>query len=162
MVDTDLAKCVVALAIIVGLCAFVVNGAYVSYIVSLQYEREIGQYFDYADSASDAKTKSIYFGQYINALKEHGLDKGTNSVYNKEQPAADLSKKFTVATSLQNRIVELSTLDETDTAYQLGMTQINDNEFCWFPNNAFYQKFALEHGAWGDALFPSSPYNRCD
>lgn len=152
----------IGVSILVITVAFCGNAMYTNWIVGLQYERELGQYFSYADSASDADTKSQYFGQYISAIEKLGYNKGVNSILYKEQPNADLTKKFKVAQSLQLRLQKLSTLDETDTAYQLGMTQINDNEFCWFPANAFEQKFHLEHGDWGVALTPEDPYNRCD
>jgi hypothetical protein len=137
-------------------------GAYVNWQLTLEYERNVEVYFNYADRASDAKTKSSYFNQYMEALEKYDLIQGCNAIYFCEQPNASLEKNYIVAKSLQNRLTELSLLDEKETAYQLGMTQMTENEFCWFPTGTFYQKYMLDRGGWGVAITPEYPTDLCN
>lgn len=155
-------------AMIIVLVIFAVFMAYVGivsyghWILTLDYKENIGGYFTFADQASDAKTKAGYFNQYVEAIEKAGLTKGCNSVYFCEQPNSKMEDKYKVLKSLQIRLNELSKLQETETAYQLGMTQMTENEFCWFPQNSFLQHYALQHGYWGMAISPPDTYNICD
>lgn len=152
---------VILLAIIIIPSAVLVGGAYNNWIIGLEYQREIGVYFEYADRSSDAKVKSDYFNQYVEAIKEHGLDKGSSSVYFQDQPNASLEDNFRVAQSLQTRLNEIADIDPKSPEYQFAMQQVTMQEFCWFPTSAFYQGYLLSHGGWGMALIPAGTYDRC-
>ena len=148
-------KAVVAfLIVIVGLTIYGIAITYVHWQADLAYERDLGGFFSYADEASDAKTKSDYFNQYVGYIESHNLTSGCDAVFFCEQPQSDLALKYKVLKSIQLRLNELKLLDEKDTAYQLGMTQITENEFPTFPEDAFFQGYMLERGNWGLALFP--------
>lgn len=154
-----------SLYVVLGLLAIptlvLIAGGYNNWLVGLEYQREIGVYFEYADRASDAKLKSENFNKYVSALEEHGLTEGATSIYFKEQPNAQLGENFKVAKSLQKRLNSLAEMDEASEAYQYGMRQVTMQEFCWFPTYPFYQAYALKHGAWGVALTPGGAYDRC-
>lgn len=120
----------------------------------MSYQRDFGGFFKYADEASDAQTKAEFFNQYVEYIEANGLNKGCDAVFFCEQPQADLALKYKTLKSIQNRLNELKLLDEKDTAYQLGMTQITENEFESFPVDAFRQGYFLKHGYWGMALLP--------
>ena len=139
-----------------------IYGGYYNWQVDLAYQRDVGVYFNYADRASDAVTKSMYFNQYIEALEKHDIISGCPSLYFCEQPNAKLEDNYKVAKSLQKRLIEIAKLDEKETAYQLGMTQMTENEFCWFPHQTFNQKYLLDHGAWGEAVTPYGTRNSCE
>jgi len=146
--------------LILGL-GVLINGAWINWQVSLQYQRDIGGFFEYADRASDAKTKSMYFDKYVDALNKEGLSSGYSSVYFQNQPEANLANEWNVATSLQERLHALTKMDENTMQYQQGIQQISITEFCWFPDGAFEQGYDLKHGAWGSALTPYKVENSC-
>lgn len=136
-------------------------GGYYNWITDMAYQREIGIYFKYADRASDASTKSEYFNQYVDAIEKEGLTEGCTSIFYCEQPNAQLKDNYKALKSLQTRLNELKQLDEKETAYQLGMTQMTENEFCWFPIEPFRQAYMLRNGAWGDSITPDGVSNMC-
>lgn len=146
------------LAVGVGVLGY---GAYNNWQVELAYERDVGGFFEYADRASDAHTKSMYFDKYVNAIKSEGLDTGYSSILFQNQPEANLANDWNVTTSLQERLHSLTKMDENSMQYQQGIQQISTTEFCWFPTGAFEQGYAMKHGAWGDALTPFKVVNRC-
>jgi len=146
----------------IALIAIIIIATIPGWLVSLKYNEEIGGFFKFADQASDAQTKSDYFNQYVEAIDKNKLTEGCNSIWFCEQPNARMEDKYKVLKSLQVRLNELKTLKETETAYQLGMTQMTENEFCWFPNNAFHQQYLLKHGIWWEALSPTGTYNDCE
>ena len=153
---------IVSLVVMTIFIAYASIAGYNNWLVGMQYEREVGTFFTYADRASDAKTKADYFNQYVDALEKNNLIKGCGVMYFCNQPNAQLAENFKVAKSLQVRLNELKLLDEKETAYQLGMTQMTENEFCWFPTGIFEQAYALNHGAWGLALTPIGTHNMCE
>src|SRR5574337_6405 len=69
-------------------------GGYVNWQVGLAYDRDIGGFFEYADRASDAKTKSMYFDKFVSAIKKEGLDTGYSSVFYQNQPEANLANDW--------------------------------------------------------------------
>jgi capsular polysaccharide biosynthesis protein len=147
--------------VIIGLIAVGVNAAVTHYFVGMEFEREVEIYFDYADQASDAKTKAEYFNQFVTAVETHGLTEGPVSMFWQEQPQSQLEEKYKVAKSLQKRLNEIAQMDEMSEEYQYGMRQVTTQEFCWFPINSFHDAYMLRHNAWGDALAPPAPYNLC-
>ena len=151
-------KIAIILAVIVVYASI---ASYINWQVDMEYQRNVGTFFTYADRASDAKTKASYFNQYMTALEKYDLTEGCSSVLYCEQPNAQVKDNYKAAKSLQTRLNELAKLDEKETAYQLGMQQMTENEFCWFPVEPFNQKYLKDHGAWGAAVFPNGAYNSC-
>lgn len=145
---------IIFIALIIGLVGYVGIVTYGHWQAGMAYQRDFGGFFRYADEASDAQTKAEFFNQYVEYIEVNGLNKGCDAVFFCEQPQADLALKYKSLKSIQNRLNELKLLDEKDTAYQLGMTQITENEFETFPIDAFRQAYFLEHGYWGLALTP--------
>lgn len=152
---------VLFLIILLLISGALIYGAVYNWLISLEYEREVGKYFEFADRASDAKTKADYFNQYISALESEGLTTGASSIFFQEQPNALLEDNYKVAQSLQTRLNSVATLNSTSFEYATHMQQITLQEFCWFPEHAFWQGYALKHGAWGSALSPYDVVNRC-
>lgn len=150
----------IAMVILLPL-GLLIYGGYHNWEVELKYQRDVQQFFEYADRSSDAVTKAKFFDQYIDALERNGLTYGTNSVFFTDQPNSNVTNNYIVAQSLSTRLHELSKLNQSEMSYQLGMQQITLQEFCWFPSDSFYQRYALDHGAWGDAIFPPSVSNHC-
>ena len=147
--------------LIVALFGYLGAVQYNHWIVGMEYEREIERYFDFADSASDAKLKADYFNQFIASIEKHELTEGTTSVLFQEQPHASLADKYKIAKSLQKRLNELASMDENSEQYQYGMRQVTNQEFCWFPINSFHDAYMIKQGAWGVALLPATPQNLC-
>lgn len=154
-------KEIVVLGIIFGLLGFGIYAGITNYLIGLDYQKDIGGYYDYADRSSDAKTKSEYFNKYIDALQEHNLHTGVNSIFWSDLPKASLDDNFKVALSIQDRLNKLATADPNSIGYGTAMEQLTKQEFCWFPEEAFIQKYSWNHGAWWTALAPSTPYNHC-
>lgn len=152
---------IITLSILALLVVFIGNAGLQHYFIGMEYDREIGGYFEYADRTSSAEKKAEYFNNYVNALKENGLDTGYSSVFWTEQPEASLSDNFEVAVSLQDRLNKLANMSHESDGYQDGMRQVTMQEFCWFPENVFKQAYYLSNGHWGIALTPTEPYDRC-
>ena len=150
----EIAVLIILIMVMVITSAVLIYGVYYNWQVSMEYQRDIGKYYLYSDRSSDAVTKSMYFDQYMEAVKKYNLTDGCNAIFFCEQPRASVADQYKVASSLQNRLHEISLLDEKETAYQLGMTQMTENEFEWFNESVFYQKYALSKGAWGSAIIP--------
>ncbi len=148
------------LAMFVLVFSFVGIGVH-DWLIGLEFEREIETHFEFADRASDAITKSMYFDQFIVAIEKHGLIDGSNSKLFKEQPNADLSRNYAVAISLQNRLHDIAQMDPLSEEYQYGLRQLTLQEFCWFPINAFEQGYSLNNGGILRPLVPAGNYDRC-
>lgn len=144
--------------IIMGVAIY---GGINNWLVSLQYQRDMGGFFDYADRASDANTKLFYFDKYMQAIKDNELTQGDSSLLFTNQPQANLANEYKVALSLQQRLIDLNQTNPETMQYHMGMQEISMTEFCWFPDNVFWQGYALKHGAWGAALMPASIDNSC-
>ena len=151
---------VVAAAIIIPL-VLLIGGGINNWLVDLEYQREVGKYFEYADRAADAKTKLDYFNQYVTAIETEELNEGASSVWFQDQPNALLEDNYKVAKSLQFRLNTTAQLDPGSFEYTQNMNQITLQEFCWFPTEAFNQGYLVKHGAWGAALVPTGTYDRC-
>ena len=139
-----------------------IGGGFNNWFVSMEFQRNIEVYFEYADRASDAGEKAKSYNLFIDKLVEYGLTNGSSSVWFKDQPNALLEKNFDVAKSLQKRLNELASMDTLSPEYQYGMRQVTQQEFCWFPIKAFEQAYLLTHGAWGGALTPRGVEDRCN
>jgi hypothetical protein len=152
------------LAVIVCVAFFGWGAYYNNFVVSYNFDKRIGNWFDLADKASLACDKAHYFDTFVQALRDNELTSGPTSIYF-QQPTADMSWNFNTTLSLQQRLHELCTVEQTQgagsMAYQTGMQEVSITEFCWFPLNVFYQGYALQHGAWGDAIMPASLKDRC-
>ena len=154
LIDYGLIAKILLVGLICLFCIWLIVGAWYNWTINMEYQRNVGIYFQYSDRASDAKTKSMYFDQYVTALEKYNLTTGCSAIYFCEQPNASLKDNFKVVKSLQKRLTELAKLDEKETAYQLGMTQMTENEFEYFPEDPFRQKYLLDRGAWAEAITP--------
>lgn len=125
------------------------------------FDRNIGDFFELADRASDAKTKTNYMEQFVQSLQKHDLTEGETSVFF-GKPISSLQHNYNVALSLLSRLKALSQLDSTSFEYQTGMQQVTLQEFCWFPIHIFRQGYALKNGLWYLTLFPRDVENRCN
>lgn len=132
-----------------------------NWFLQLEFEREIGGHFDYADRSSDAITKLAYFNKFIAGIEKHELNTGKNSIFFQEQPKSSLDENYKVAKSLQLRLETISKIDPSSFEYSNNMQQITLQEFCWFPIAVFEQGYLLKKGGWGLALFPPEVQNRC-
>ncbi len=134
---------------------------YTNITISYEFNQRIGSYFELADQSSNAKQKSFYFDKFVNALQKYNLNVGKQAIYFSDAPKNDMSYKFDVTLSLQDRLHVLSLMDEKDMAYQQGMQQITMQEFCWFPIDEYAQKYYMDNGLWYFALTPNEQTDRC-
>ncbi len=148
------------ISLIVFLGTFIGVGVH-DWLIDLEFERVIETHFEFADRASDAETKSLYFDQFVEAIEKHGLTEGANSKLFKDQPNADLTRNYNIAISLQNRLHDLAEMDPLSEEYQYGLRQLTLQEFCWFPINAFQQGYSLNNGGILRPLVPQDNYDRC-
>jgi hypothetical protein len=156
---SDSTTIVIFALIVVAIFAIHIGIGVHNWLIILEYEREVEIYFEYADRASDAKTKADYFNQFIAAIEENELTEGPSSAWFQEQPNALLEENYKVAKSLQKRLNELALMDENSESYQYGMRQVTTQEFCWFPIQTFSDGYLLTNG--GIQLLPTGTYDRC-
>lgn len=152
---------IIFLAIVFIGGGLLIGGAVYNWLLILEFEREIGGNFDYADRSSDAITKLDYFNKFIEGIEKHELTAGKNSIFFQEQPKSSLADNYKVAKSLQARLLEISKLNPKSFEYSNNMQQITLQEFCWFPIEVFEQGYLLKKGGWGWALFPPEIQNKC-
>lgn len=146
--------------ILVLLTAIGANGIYQGVVWSYEYDKQVGDYFELSDRASDVQIKAQYFNKYVDALERNGLTQGQSSIFF-QRPTSDLANNYQVAKSLQSRLDNITKMNPKSFEYQTAMQQITLQEYCWFPSNLFEQGYLLQHGVWGSALFPEDVVNRC-
>lgn len=151
--------------IAVVLAGFFGWGAYYNkVIVSYHFDQQIGNYFQLSDAASTACVKLGYWQQFVQALLANGLNHGQSTIFF-PQLISDLSYQYNAnVPTVQARLVVLCQDEKTNNTngdYQFGMQELSVVEYTCFPLRTFYQGYALNNGAWGDALMPFYPSSTC-
>ncbi len=112
--------------IIIGIMFAIGRGCFHVYAY-YQYENKIGNNWDLADRASTIIQKSEYINKFVAALEKEKLDGVHNALFfpNDEN---DFTQNMKALKSLQNRLQDISMMDENSFAYQSAMQQITAQE----------------------------------
>ena len=114
-----------------------------------EYNNNVESYWHLSDKASTLEQKSIYINKFVIKLKEQKLD-NMNSSLIYQTPNTDFNENFKALISLQNRLKEISTMDENNFAYQTALQQITEQEVaqatdmlevfkgCWYKKNYYF------------------------
>lgn len=94
---------------------------------SYQYNNEVKSYWDIADKTSTISQKSDYIDKFVDALKASHLE-GTNDALFLKTPNTSFNQNFQALLSLQDRLHQIKTMDETSLAYQTAIQQITAQE----------------------------------
>ncbi len=92
-----------------------------------EYSNEIGSYWDLSEKAATIKLKSEYMDKYVAALEKSGLQ-GMNEALFYPTPTSDFNQNFITLKSLQQRLIDIDTMDIQSFAYQTAIQQITDQE----------------------------------
>lgn len=111
-----------------------------------EYDRTIGSYWDLSDKSSTLRQKSEYLDRYVAEL--HRPDRfAPNDATIYPTPNNSFEHNMVALTSLQGRMHEIATMDESSFAYQTAIQQITAQEQgeakamtsvfegCWFLRN---------------------------
>lgn len=94
---------------------------------SYQYDKGIQSYWDIADKSSTITQKSDYIDKFVDALKASHLE-GTNDALFLKTPNNSFNQNFQALLSLQDRLHQIKTMDESSLAYQTAIQQITAQE----------------------------------
>ncbi len=92
-----------------------------------EYDKTIGSNWDLADRASTLAQKSEYVNKFVIALDSCKLDGINNSIF-LATPDRGFSENMRALKSLQNRLIQISCMSESDFAYQTALQQITAQE----------------------------------
>jgi hypothetical protein len=96
---------------------------------NLQFDREAGGYCKLSYSASDITTKINYYDECVAAL--HNMHLQGYAAWFLTKPNNDIVQLYTVADSLQVRMHNLQTMNQSSFEYQTGLQQVED-EIAYF------------------------------
>ena len=119
-------KIIGTLLIILGLGLGIflgIEGALLNY----HYTNQIGNYWTLADRASTVSQKSDYIDQFVQALDKSGLHGSSDALFF-YTPENNFDSNFQALQSLQSRLHDIKTMDESSFAYQTAIQQITAQE----------------------------------
>lgn len=119
-------KTVAVLLIVFGFI-FTIGRGVMRIYVNYEYTNEVECNWDLADRASTLAQKAEYIDKFVKALEKCNLE-GTNSALFLQTPETDFNENMKALKSLQNRLIEISKMDESDFAYQTALQQITEQE----------------------------------
>lgn len=106
---------------------FAISRGILRIYVSYEYTNEIGCNWDLSERASTIAQKSEYMTKFMKALEAAKLD-GVNSNLIMETPESDFTQNMKALKSLQQRLIDISGMDENSFAYQTALQQITAQE----------------------------------
>lgn len=92
-----------------------------------EYQNTIACNWDLSERASTLAQKSEYMNKFVGALEKCNLD-GTNSALFLQTPESDFTQNMKALKSLQQRLSDISGMDENSFAYQTALQQITAQE----------------------------------
>lgn len=95
--------------------------------INFEYANKIGCNWDLSERASTIKQKSEYMDKFVKALEKCNLD-GINDAIFYPTPESDFSENLKAVKSLQQRLLDISSMDENSLAYQTALQQITAQE----------------------------------
>lgn len=114
-----------------------------------QYDNTVLSYWNIADKTSTISEKSNYIDQFVSALQSNNLQ-GLNANLIFKTPDQSFDQNFVALQSLQSRLKQISTMDESSFQYQTAIQQITAQEQgqaddmlnvfwqCWQQKNYYY------------------------
>lgn len=112
--------------ILIGI-AFAATRGIDKYFIKMEYSTKVGSNWDLADRASTIAQKSEYIDKFVVALEGENLSGYNSRIFN-QTPASDFDENMKALKSLQNRLKEISKMDESAFAYQTAIQQITEQE----------------------------------
>ena len=154
----------IGVIIIIALVGSLVWLGYAGYQNDLAFRNQVGDYFERADMASSAHTKTILFDQFVKALEANDLTTGQTNLW-QQSPRSSLESIYNITLSLQQSLHNLDATCKvngtTSFACSNGLQEISITEFCWFPIDPIHAGWDMKHG-WGALhLINADQTNRC-
>jgi hypothetical protein len=110
------------------------------------YEKSVGSYWELSEKASTLQQKSTYLDQYVTSIETPGWF-ASNAAVIFPTPNTSFAQNLVALKSLQGRMHQIASMDETSFAYQTAIQQITAQEqgeggamigtfeSCWYLNN---------------------------
>ena len=96
-------------------------------LLNYHYTNAIGNYWTLADRASTVSQKSDYIDQFVTALQNSGLQGSSDALFF-STPENSFDQNLKALQSLQSRLHDIKTMDESSFAYQTAIQQITAQE----------------------------------
>lgn len=98
-------------------------------LVDIQYDNDLGSYYNLAVESSTAELKLKYLQKYREEIKKHNLEHGYGAWLVK-LPDKKLENQIAVLDSIIERLKDINKMERTSFEYQQALYQISRNELC--------------------------------
>ena len=118
-----LSWCLMVGSVIIGIVLIMM-----SVFADVEFNRNIGNYWDLADKSSTIERKGEYVDKYIEAFAAAKLEGTYDSLFF-PTPSNNFDQNFEALKSLQKRLDEIHSMNPSSFEYQTALQQITDHEF---------------------------------